>query len=47
MFRATQIFQMRECEYKKDAQHEWFQPLFTGLSFDQQWKQLEELFKTK
>ena len=41
------IFQMRECECKKDAQHEWFQPLFTGMTFDQQWKKLEELFKTK
>ena len=41
------IFQMRECECKKDVQHEWFQPLFTGMTFDQQWKKLEELFKTK
>lgn len=41
------IFQMRACECKKDAQHEWFQPLFTGMDFDQQWKQLEELFKSK
>lgn len=41
------IFQMRECECKKDAQHEWFQPLFTGMTFDQQWKKLEELLKTK
>ena len=40
-----QIFQMRECECKKDVQHEWFQPLFTGMSFKQQWKELEELFK--
>lgn len=41
------IFQMRECECKKDVQHEWFQPLFTGMTFDQQWKKLEELLKTK
>jgi hypothetical protein len=41
------IFQMRECECKKDAQHEWFEPLFTGMSFNQQWKKLEELLKTK
>jgi hypothetical protein len=41
------IFQMRECECKKDAQHQWFEPLFTGMTFDQQWKKLEELFKTK
>jgi hypothetical protein len=41
------IFQKRECECKKDAQHEWFEPLFTGMSFVQQWKKLEELLKTK
>lgn len=41
------IFQMRECECKKDAQHEWFQPLFTGMDFNEQWKKLEELFKSK
>jgi hypothetical protein len=28
------IFQMRECECKQNAQHEWFQPLFTGMTFD-------------
>jgi hypothetical protein len=42
-----QIFQMRECECKKDVQHEWFEPLFTGMTFDQQWEKLEELLKTK
>jgi hypothetical protein len=41
-----QIFQMRECECKKDVQHEWFQPLFTGMSFKEQWKELEELLKS-
>lgn len=41
------IFQMRECECKKDARHEWFQPLFKGMSFKDQWKELEELFKNK
>ncbi len=41
------IFQMRECECKKDVQHEWFQPLFTGMDFKAQWKELEELFKAK
>jgi hypothetical protein len=40
------IFQMRECECKNDAQHQWFEPLFTGITFDQQWEKLEELFKT-
>lgn len=39
------IFQMRECECKNDAQHQWFQPLFTGMDFNQQWKELEKLFK--
>ncbi len=42
-----QVFQMRECECKKDVQHEWFEPLFTGMSFKEQWKKLEQLFKTK
>jgi hypothetical protein len=42
-----QIFQMRECECKKDAQHEWFEPLFTGMSFEQQWEKLEKLLKNK
>lgn len=41
------VFQMRECECKHDAQHEWFQPLFKGMDFKDQWKQLEELFKNK
>jgi hypothetical protein len=41
------IFQMRECECKKDVQHEWFQPLFTGADYKEQWKKLEELLKTK
>ena len=46
--RKTQpIFQMRECECKQNAQHEWFQPLFTGMDFNEQWKKLEELFKSK
>ena len=39
------IFQMRECECKNDAQHQWFEPLFTGMKFDEQWKKLEKLFK--
>lgn len=39
------IFQMRECECKNDAQHQWFEPLFTGMNFAQQWKALEKLFK--
>jgi hypothetical protein len=39
-----QIFQMRECEFKNDAQHQWFEPLFTGMKFDEQWKELERLF---
>lgn len=38
------IFQMRECECKNDAQHQWFEPLYTGMNFDQQWKALEKLF---
>jgi len=41
------IFQMRECECKKDVQHEWFQPLFTGAKYKEQWEELEKLLKTK
>jgi hypothetical protein len=41
------VFQMRACECKNDAQHQWFEPLFTGMSFDQQWEKLEGLFKSK
>jgi hypothetical protein len=37
---------MRECECKNDAQHQWFEPLFTGMTFDEQWKELEKLFKS-
>jgi hypothetical protein len=36
---------MRECECKNDAQHQWFEPLFKGMTFDEQWKELEKLFK--
>jgi len=39
------VFQMRECECQQDYRHEWFQPLFTGMKFDKQWRKLEELFK--
>jgi hypothetical protein len=41
------IFQMRECECNHDYRHEWFEPIFTGLSFEDQWEKLEELFKIK
>jgi len=41
----TQIFQMRECECKKDHRHEWFEPLFRGMSFKEQWEELDKLFK--
>lgn len=41
------IFQMRKCECKKDHCHEWFEPLFTGMDFNEQWTELENLFKNK
>jgi hypothetical protein len=41
------IFQMRECECNHDYRHEWFEPLFTGMDFKQQWEELEELLKNK
>jgi hypothetical protein len=37
---------MRECECQPNYRHEWFKPLFTGMKFDEQWKKLEEHFKT-
>lgn len=42
-----QIFQMRECECKKGVQHEWFEPLFMGIDFKGQWKELEKRLKPK
>jgi hypothetical protein len=41
------IFQMRECECIDKHQHAWFQPLFTGMKFDAQWKELEEMLHHK
>jgi hypothetical protein len=42
-----QIFQMRECECKKGVQQEWFEPLFMGIDFKGQWKELEKRLKPK
>jgi hypothetical protein len=36
------IFQMRESECNNDYRHEWFEPLFTGLNFEEQWEELGE-----
>lgn len=44
---ATPIFQMRECECKNDAQQAWFQPIFSGMKFDQQWTELDKMFNKK
>lgn len=41
---APPIFQMRDCECKNDAQHQWFEPLFTGLKYDEQWSELKKIF---
>jgi hypothetical protein len=38
------IFQMRDCECKRDHRHEWFEPLFTGMDYQEQWEELEKLF---
>jgi hypothetical protein len=40
------IFQMRECECKEQHQHAWFQPLFTGMCFDEQWNELDRFFNS-
>lgn len=34
------IFQMRECECNHNHRHEWFEPLFSGLDFNEQWEEL-------
>jgi hypothetical protein len=41
------IFQMRVCECKNDARHQWFEPLFNGLSYEQQWEELKKIFAKK
>jgi hypothetical protein len=39
------IFHMMCPEDSNDeSKHKWFQPLFTGLTFDEQWKELEKVF---
>ena len=44
---AAPIFQMRECECKNDVQQAWFQPIFRGIKFKQQWTELDKLFNKK
>ena len=34
------IFQMRECECTQDHRHKWFEPVFSGLIFNEQWEEL-------
>jgi hypothetical protein len=41
------IFQMRACECNPDYRNLWFQTLFTGMKFDEQWSQLEKYLKTE
>jgi hypothetical protein len=41
------IFQMRNCECNHDHRHEWFEPLFTGMKFKEQWEELEKLFNNQ
>lgn len=42
------IFHMMSAEDSNEkSKHEWFQPLFTGLTFDKQWKELQKLFQQK
>ena len=44
---APQIFQLHVCECKNDARHQWFEPLFNGLSYEQQWEELKKIFAKK
>jgi hypothetical protein len=33
---------MRECECTHDHRHEWFEPLFSGLDYSEQWEELRD-----
>ncbi len=37
------IFQMRESENEAVFRNNWFQPIFTGLKFKEQWEEIELL----
>lgn len=41
------IFQMREEQHATPVQLQWFQPLFVGLAFDEQWERLEMLIRSR
>ncbi len=35
---------MRECECTHDHRHQWFEPLFSGLDFKEQWEELGKIY---
>lgn len=39
------MFQMRECESMGKLQKTWFEPLFIGLKYNEQWIELEKHFQ--
>lgn len=39
------MFQMRECKSTNMSLTTWFEPLFVGLTFDEQWSELGKYFK--
>jgi hypothetical protein len=41
------IFQMRNCEAINKIQTSWFESLFVGLKFDEQWRELGKYFNKK
>jgi hypothetical protein len=41
------IFQMMEVKSENQTKNTWIQPLFTDMSYDKQWEQLERLLKEK
>jgi hypothetical protein len=41
------IFQMMEIKHGDQLINDWFQPLFTDISYDKQWAELENLLKEK
>jgi hypothetical protein len=41
------IFQMMEIKHGDQLKNDWIQPLFTDISYDKQWAELENLLKEK
>jgi hypothetical protein len=44
---APPIFQMKEIKHGDQLKNDWIQPLFTDMSYEKQWAELENLLKEK